>query len=297
MSKKRLLIILTKSGRRYLYVTSALLILGSIFCSAIVYNLHLAKTYRTCIIIDPGHGGLYTGITDNRLFQEKHVNLKLAWKLREQLERMDISVEMTRETDTALDITGSNTDMQARIDRFNSGKYDLFVSLHVMRSTSEKDMGCLVLYSGNNEKSRVLAGYVQSRLNDHFKKTWNAYLRRKPIKSGYPLLKKANIPGILIESGFMSNPAEKRLLQDSSYQTELAKAIAKGIKDFLNKNRVSSEKINPDGHPQEETLPFKSNTDSRLVLYKYPISGLPVDSLMVYLKILLSIPVNLTFEF
>lgn len=266
MYNRKLLIVLTRKGRGYLYISALILIAASILCSSLVYNLCFAQKDNGCVIIDPGHGGLYTGITDNSLFLEKNFNLQLAWKLRDQLETLNIKTEMTREDDQALENTSSSMDSEVRAKKFNSGKYNIFISLHVIKSTSERDAGSMVLYSENNNKSSLLADCVQIRLNSLYKKVHGVNIERAPLKSGYPMLKDANIPGVLVEAGFISNPTEKQRLQDASYQTELAKQISIGIKEYLEKSEKLKEKPGkPVAHPYEETVPLGIEAHSRLV--------------------------------
>ena len=87
---------------------------------------------------------------------------------------------------------------------------------------------------------KEMAEVVQSSL---LKELGNNHRLAKSIDHVY-LLNQCQVPAILVEAGFLSNPQEENLLQSSSYQTKLAKAIAGGISDFVS---GEAERIPPDG--------------------------------------------------
>jgi N-acetylmuramoyl-L-alanine amidase len=238
LNKKVFIIVTNKKKKCLIAIAVFLLVLG-------IVNILIYPHYTECclegnnIIIDPGHGGIDGGTTDNSSLLEKNINLQIAKELKKTLESKKAFVSMTRETDIALDYQNKASysrherDLIARVTQFNSGKFNLFVSIHVNRSSSSKAIGPMVLYSSRIPESILLAECIQSRLNDHIKHTLNKDIERLPIDSDFYILKNSDIPGVLVETGFMSNSTEKELLIDKSYQSKLATVIANGIEDYL----------------------------------------------------------------
>lgn len=192
------------------------------------------------LCLDPGHGGKDPG---NRVGgnEEKKYTLLLARELRGQLEKAGFKVVLTRNTDTYVDL-GERT-AQAK-----KHKADLFVSLHFNSTESSRnavkgiETYCLtpagatstntrgegntrwVAGNRNDEKSMVLAYQVQKALADELS-TDDRGVRR----ARFQVLREAQMPAILIEGGFMSNPAESRKIFNPTYRARMARAILDGI--------------------------------------------------------------------
>lgn len=224
------------------------------------------------IIIDPGHGGIDPGATDNRTFFEKDVNLDIAKKLKNELESKKACVYLTRETDISLDYQNNfsssrhNRDLLARITHFNSGKYDIFISIHVNKASSARAMGSIVFYSPEHPHSAYLADYLQNSLNNHIKKHINKNAVHMPVKSNFFILRNSEIPGVIVETGFMSNPQEKKLLQDDSYRMRLAQAICKGVETYFKNIDNFTTNSPADDIPEDmEDFPYDTIDEVRLV--------------------------------
>lgn len=191
------------------------------------------------ILLDPGHGGIDPGTNDGTDFFEKDINLQTAQKLKTVLDSDKAFVHLTRDSDISLDSENSSSssrhkrDLLARVSKINNGSYDLFISIHVNHSYNSKATGPVVLYSKCTAKSSILANCVQDHLNRHIKTELNKEIQHTPVESDLFILNNSNIPGIIVETGFISNEYEKELLKDPSYQMKLSIAIYEGIKDFI----------------------------------------------------------------
>lgn len=238
MCGKNFFIILTRKGK--LLTSSSLLVvlLCVSTCSLIFANNVSCALSSKNIIIDPGHGGIDGGTNDGIVFFEKDINLLIGTRLQSILNSKNANVEMTRSSDISLDENNTlsssrhKRDLLERINQINSGKYDLFVSIHVNYSSRPSSKGPIVYYSSRIPQNTVLANCIQSSLNNFAKKFSSGSAPHRPVRSDLFVLVNTKIPGVIVESGFISNPAEKKLLEDSIYQQKLALSIAEGIEDY-----------------------------------------------------------------
>ncbi len=185
------------------------------------------------IVIDPGHGGNDPGAIGTSGSCEKDINLSVALALKELAGEEGFNIEMTRSTDVAL--YDSDADNKKRSDLKNRKKIidnvtsSILVSIHMNKYEDASVKGAQTFYA-STEESKTLAECVQKsiqRLDGS-----NRRVAMKTPRTVY-LLQSTKIPSILVEGGFLSNPAEERKLLDKTYQKELAKAILEGIKAFL----------------------------------------------------------------
>lgn len=190
--------------------------------------------YTVCI--DPGHGGYDGGAIGNGIV-EKEINISLSLHLRNYLEQVGINVIMTRETDIDFVTPGKGTkkkrDLEKRIDIINNANADLFVSIHMNSLPNPRWHGAQTFYFDNLEENKILAKNIQKSIKEILQ---NTNRTEKTIKTLY-LFKKVNVPGALIEAGFISNPYEANLLKQGEYQDKLAFAIYLGIIRYLSEEK------------------------------------------------------------
>lgn len=184
------------------------------------------------IIIDPGHGGRDGGAVSRSGVVEKEVALAISIYLRDLLQQAGAFVIMTRETDMELASEEAHRlgrrkkeDLMNRVKLINGSQGDLFVSIHLNSISSPNWRGAQTFYNPLWDESERLARFVQDELirnlentNRHAKKNQEVYI-----------LKASQIPGILVEVGFLSNPHEAGLLATADYQKKVAFAIYEGI--------------------------------------------------------------------
>jgi len=196
------------------------------------------KSKSTYIVIDPGHGGEDLGTVSGRLY-EKNINLDIAYRVKNFLSTQKYGVLLTRNKDVSLadrsNIRGSFElkDLHARTSILNSSRAALFISIHVDSLPSEPEKnGSMVYYNPEVQGSEELARKLQTELN---KVTANGKKRdsNTPSSADFYILKNAEIPGVLVESGFLTNSTDKLSLQKAAFKDEVAKAISKGIDEYF----------------------------------------------------------------
>ncbi len=189
----------------------------------------------TVILIDPGHGGADGGAGD-RPIQEKDIALSISMKLRDFLQQQGAIVIMTRDTDKDLappEMKGysrrKTVDLKERLKIINESNADFFVSIHLNAIPAPQWSGAQTFYSTNNKENKKAARLIQKELRTNLENTTR---KEKPLNSVF-ILKHAEIPGVLVEAGFLSNPDEKINLARDSYQEMVAASIYKGINRFF----------------------------------------------------------------
>ena len=243
------------SNHRYIIV----LMLSATLIMAGTTDIIAKKTSydnKKIIVLDPGHGGRDKGAQGMNGIYEKTVSLKLAHIIEKELEDQ-YNVFLTRTDDYQLDIPG-------RIDAANHLKADLFISIHSGGSFLHKASGIYIYYynkisgptnvSGNvtlktiknnnirtqwhnlqnrhKIKSHILSESVKNRINEHI-----GFAKCKVQSAPVLVLSGADMPAIFIETGYLSNPAEEKELNDAKVLSDFAKGISKGIEDFFKTNK------------------------------------------------------------
>jgi len=222
------------------------------------------------IVIDPGHGGEDPGARGRRGSREKDITLTIATRLKSLIDaEPDMRALLTRDGDYYVPL-------QVRVDKARRVKADLFVSVHAdafvrpnargssvfalseRRATSEaarwlarkENEADLVGGVNIDVKDKYLAQTLldlsQTATIDYSLRLGNAVLgelgqvntlhKARVEQASFAVLKSPDVPSILVETAFISNPAEEKRLNDEDYQAQLAIAILAGIKRYLAKN-------------------------------------------------------------
>lgn len=185
------------------------------------------------VVLDAGHGSSDSGKVGINGVLEKDINLSISKKTKKYLEKKGVRVIMTRDKDESL-AEGENgnrkvQDMKARVKRINDTKPDLAVSIHQNSYHEESIHGAQVFYYEHSESGEKDARILQEALlavdPDN--------TRQVKANTTYYLLKRTEVPILIIECGFLSNQEEAEKLASEDYQKEIAKAIANGIESCL----------------------------------------------------------------
>lgn len=185
------------------------------------------------VVLDAGHGSSDSGKVGINGVLEKDINLSISKKTKKYLEKKGICVIMTRNKDESL-AEGENgnrkvQDMKARVKRINDTKPDLAVSIHQNSYHEESIHGAQVFYYEHSESGEKDARILQEALlavdPDN--------TRQVKANTTYYLLKRTEVPILIVECGFLSNQEEAEKLASEDYQKEIAKAIANGIESCL----------------------------------------------------------------
>ncbi|WP_137937093.1 N-acetylmuramoyl-L-alanine amidase [Chitinivorax sp. B] len=231
----------------------------------------LAVDRLITIVIDPGHGGEDPGAIGASGTREKDVVLSIAKKLKETLEKQpNVRVVLTRDEDVFIPLAGRVAKARKlNADLFVSVHADAFLrpeargssvfALSEKGATStaakwlakkENDADLIGGVKLVNVKDRYLAHTLfdltqTATINDSLKLGKavlgelggiNKLHKDSVEQAGFAVLKSPDIPSILVETAFISNPEEERKLQDEDYQYKMAKAISNGIKRYFAKN-------------------------------------------------------------
>jgi N-acetylmuramoyl-L-alanine amidase len=216
------------------------------------------------IVIDPGHGGHDTGTVGPNGLMEKNVCLDVALRLGRLIQKKLPGAEVvyTRKTDVFIPL-------EERTAIANQAKADLFISIHANSSHNETARGIetyylnfttseealqtasrenalsdesihqlqdLIKQIANNDKieeSRELASDIQTSLTGQLRLVSNAERNRGVKKAPFVVLIGANMPSVLAEISFLSNPTDDRLLEKTSQRQRIAQGIFRGIEQYL----------------------------------------------------------------
>lgn len=174
----------------------------------------LASGQRT-IVVDAGHGGHDRGGVPYQRIGEKGMTLDVALRLRQVLQARGYRVVMTRTSDVFVPLG-------TRVAIANSHRGATFVSVHFNSSRRAGANGVETYYYRGDSAS--LAASIHRNVVAGAP-TENRGIRRR----GFFVLRRTRIPSVLVECGFLTNPAEGRLAQSASYRQLLAERIARGI--------------------------------------------------------------------
>ena len=222
------------------------------------------------VVIDPGHGGEDPGAMGRRGSREKNITLMVGRRLKALIDaEPNRRAVLTRDGDYYLPL-------QVRVEKAKKVRADLFVSIHAdafirsnargssvfalseRRATSEAArwlaskendadlIGGVNLAGKDDYVKRTILDLSQTATIDHSLRLGSSVLQRlgavntlhKPRveQASFAVLKAPDIPSILVETAFISNPEEEKRLNDEAYQDRLARAILDGIRDYFTKH-------------------------------------------------------------
>ncbi len=231
------------------------------------------------IAIDPGHGGEDPGAIGALGSKEKNVVLSIAKRLKEKIEgEAYMRPYLTRDGDYFVPL-------HVRVQKARRVEADLFISIHADAFIEPRAKGASVFalsqmgasssmarWMANKENASDLIGGINIKTQDRqvanllldmsttaqikdSMQVANSVLKQiggfaalhkgKVEQASFAVLKAPDIPSILVETAFISNPQEEARLNDDGYQDRIAEAILRGIKEYFSKNppvarRVSS---------------------------------------------------------
>jgi N-acetylmuramoyl-L-alanine amidase len=230
------------------------------------------------IAIDAGHGGEDPGAIGAMGSKEKHVVLSIAKRLRDKIENDPyMRPFLTRDGDYFVPL-------HTRVQKARRVEADLFVSIHADAFIEPRAKGASVFalsqmgassttarWMANKENASDLIGGINIKTQD--KQLANLLLdmsttaqikdslqvgtsilkqisgfaplhKAKVEQASFAVLKAPDIPSILVETAFISNPQEEARLNDDAYQDRIAEAILRGIKDYFSKNPPVARRAN-----------------------------------------------------
>ena len=173
------------------------------------------QTRYTIIVVDPGHGGFDRGGIPGQQVPEKMMTLDVSLRLKPLLEKAGYKVVLTRDTDVFVPLG-------TRVAMANSYPNAIFVCIHFNSATRSGANGIETYFYST--ESAPLAASIHSAVVGGAPSE-NRGVRRR----GYFVLRKTTVPAVLVECGFLTNPAEAQYAQTNVYRQQLAQEIARGI--------------------------------------------------------------------
>ncbi len=189
---------------------------------------------RFDVIIDVGHGGIDGGTVSPNNLLEKDLNLQFGKKLYHKLMDQGYNVGITRIHDYALSDDSRLAirsrhlrDLTQRKLIADALKPKLFISIHMNAAAKKSRRGPIVIYQAS-EKSYAVAQLLQQHLNEVYK------IEKWPMKGkSYFLMKHLEMPSVIVEVGYMSNPKDLAMLTDEAVQKRLIDAMAHSIGEYF----------------------------------------------------------------
>ncbi len=222
------------------------------------------------VVIDPGHGGVDPGAIGANGSYEKDITLAISRRIKAQIDALEnMRAVLTRDSDVFIPL-------HERVNKARRVQADLFVSVHAdaflkptargssVFALSEKGAtSAAARWLAKRENSADLIGGVNIDVKDPYLKQTlidlsqtatiadslklgkavlseleaiNDLHKRHVEQAGFAVLKAPDIPSILVETAFISNPDEEKRLNDEAYQDQMAAAIARGIKAYFDAN-------------------------------------------------------------
>ncbi|GCD11461.1 N-acetylmuramoyl-L-alanine amidase [Clostridium tagluense] len=192
----------------------------------VIINVKEAVKNKYSVVLDAGHGGADSGAVGQMGTKEKTIVLAITLKVGNILAKNGVGVTYTRTTD-------KTQGLQQKCDVSNNAKPNYFVSIHANSYSAPTVSGIETFYKSGSAAGQKLAQAVQTEL---IKATGR--VDRKIKTAGFYVLNNTNATAILVETSFVSNPTEEKLLVTEAYQTKVAQAISTGILKSLGISKI-----------------------------------------------------------
>ncbi len=198
------------------------------------------------VVIDPGHGGSDRGARGLRGLVEKDVTLDTAWRLDTILKRNRIATVLTRNSDTFISL-----ERRAAL----AGQYRDYVFVSIHYNWGPRHAAGVETFSLTPQYAPSTSGPQTVRISDTQRESGNRFddanlllchliheeqrklhsaKNDRGIKRArFAVLRLAQIPAVLVEGGFVSNPGDAALITDPNYRQRLAEAVARGIMNYF----------------------------------------------------------------
>ena len=240
--------------------------------TAVVPKQPVTANRPLVVMLDPGHGGEDPGAIGPSKLREKDVVLQVAREIKRLFDRQgNVRTYMTRNEDVFIPLS-------VRVAKARKQKADIFISIHADAFTNPSARGTGVFALSEKGATSTQARFLAQTQNDADliggvkAKTGDAYLDRTLLdltqtatindslklgrlvlkqlegvnklhrgqveQAGFAVLKAPDIPSILVETAFISNPTEEGLLKTAAFRTKLAQAIVSGVNQYIKQGAV-----------------------------------------------------------
>lgn len=232
----RIMAFFVKKTRLFAVLVAAFIVVAGALSVPLAVSV-AAGAGGAVVVIDAGHGGIDGGVTGSASgVKESELNLALARVLAEYVEAGGMRAVMTRKSSAGLyratDSNKKRADMQRRVEIVREAAPVAVVSIHMNTFSSPSRRGAQVFFDAGSEKGRALAELVQDELNRTFNvpdtgREFSALAAEKYLLQNSPA------PAVIVECGFLSNPADEANLLDDAYRAEMAHAVFRALAVFV----------------------------------------------------------------
>ncbi|MFH1910959.1 MAG: N-acetylmuramoyl-L-alanine amidase [Pseudomonadota bacterium] len=216
-----------------------------ILCCLFAMTAAAAQQNRHIVMIDPAHGGEDTGVVSDKL-REKDLTMNLALLIRQEARKTaDLQVQLTRNADRKMTIA-------ERINAVGTVKSDCLISLHVNAGFGKKATGYEVYFpgfrqtvAGGGDSAAILKDMAKNkRLNESVRLAQQIQYSLEKVfprkgrglrDAPSPLLDGLNVPGLVVEIGFATNPEDRKSLNEEETQRAVAQALVRGLQAYFQK--------------------------------------------------------------
>jgi N-acetylmuramoyl-L-alanine amidase len=225
------------------FTIAILLCLSAASTAADAKTIYWGRAAKRTVVLDPGHGGADSGARSPDGTLEKQVALDLSRVIAAEFDG-PYRVQLTRTDDYRLDI-------ERRTDIANNLKADVFISIHAGGSFSPIPGGSVIYCFketaserlpypdrspdtiGNWDRIQLKHVRTSHLLARHLKNRLDPLIGTEVLDAPVLVLQGADMPAVLIEVGYLSNPEEAKALRDSKHLEDVARAVSGGIKAFF----------------------------------------------------------------
>ncbi|MGE5509144.1 MAG: N-acetylmuramoyl-L-alanine amidase family protein [Chitinophagales bacterium] len=230
---RRPVVLLMLSRRKAALALALLVTAGSVTTALATVATPRSPSGRTVLTgrvigIDPGHGEIDSGATHPESpLAEKEIVLDVGLRLARLVRKAGGRAVLTRTEDKESDLP-DREELQRRADLARAGGAELFLSLHVDANGDSSAFGGQVYYHPSSAEGRRLAELLQAELVRLQPENF-----RRSAPQNFYLLTCIRVPAVVVELGFISNPGDRRNLNDPAYREKLAEALRRGLETYL----------------------------------------------------------------
>lgn len=190
---------------------------------------------RVCIMIDPGHGAPDGGAVSCTGIHESVINLEIARRLEDLLQLLGYDTKMLRTGNDSVYTEGDTigqkkiSDLKERVRMVNEQDHGILLSIHQNHYSDSRYSGAQMFYA-KTPGSQDLAKTLQQSFVTHLNPGSN---RQAKKSQGIYLMEHVEKTAVLVECGFLSNPAEEAKLRSDEYQKNICCVIASALSNYL----------------------------------------------------------------
>lgn len=178
------------------------------------------------IAIDAGHGGSDPGAVSPSGIKESEVARKIAALVENILSGLGAEVCKVYDVD-------KKTDLKTRAIRASRAGASLLVSIHLNSSRNSEACGCEVIYSDLKQETGMKSKRLAEILSREISSSLGIKCRGAKVRNDLTLLKNSEIPTVIVEPLFLSNPEEEKMIRNEETLKRISSAIVRGIMKFF----------------------------------------------------------------